>query len=97
MSELKHYIQELDKKFTKLIQKTHDLQDENERLKSELYKSRELIQGLELQLNELNKDNKTLRMANALLGSDTYKKETKLKINSIIREIDHCVAQLSRE
>jgi hypothetical protein len=34
-------------------------------------------------------------MVNSLLGSDENKRETKLKINSLIREIDYCIAQLS--
>lgn len=38
----------------------------------------------------------TLKNANALLGSEEYKKETKLKINSLIRDIDHCISQLSQ-
>jgi hypothetical protein len=37
----------------------------------------------------------SLRITNSLLGSEEYKKETKLKINSLIREIDYCIAQLS--
>ena len=37
----------------------------------------------------------TLKYANSLLGSDENKRETKLKINALIREIDHCIAQLS--
>lgn len=37
----------------------------------------------------------TLKHANSLLGSDQYKRETKLKINALIREIDYCIVQLS--
>jgi len=37
----------------------------------------------------------TLKMVNSLLGSEENKRETKLKINSLIREIDYCIAQLS--
>jgi hypothetical protein len=37
----------------------------------------------------------SLKMANSLLGSDENKRDTKLKINSLIREIDYCIAQLS--
>ncbi|MBF30207.1 MAG: hypothetical protein CL529_03380, partial [Aequorivita sp.] len=37
----------------------------------------------------------SLKMANSMLGSDQHKRETKLKINALIREIDHCVNQLS--
>ena len=97
MSELKHYIQELDKKFTKLIQKSQELESENARLNNEISSSEDKLKILQNQLEELTKENETLKMTNALLGGDTYKKETKLKINTIIREIDHCVAQLSRE
>jgi hypothetical protein len=37
----------------------------------------------------------SLKIANSLLGSDENNKETKLKINALIRDIDHCIAQLS--
>ena len=46
------------------------------------------IASLESQLD-------TLKMVNSLLGSEENKRETKLKINSLIREIDYCIAQLS--
>ena len=32
-----------------------------------------------------------------MLGSDDNKRETKLKINALIREIDHCIGQLSNK
>jgi len=37
----------------------------------------------------------TLKTANALLGSNDFKRETKLKINTLIREIDACIVSLS--
>ncbi len=40
---------------------------------------------------------KSVKFANAMLGSDEYKRETKLKINSLIREIDKCVSQLNEQ
>ena len=36
-----------------------------------------------------------LKNAQAMLGSNEYKKETKHKINTLIREIDACIAYLS--
>lgn len=36
-----------------------------------------------------------LKIANSMLGGDDNKRETKLKINALIREIDHCIGQLS--
>ena len=37
----------------------------------------------------------TLKLANSMLGSNEYKRETKLKINELVREIDKCITQLS--
>jgi hypothetical protein len=37
----------------------------------------------------------TLRIANSMLGSNKNKRETKLKINELVREIDKCITQLS--
>ena len=37
----------------------------------------------------------TLKMASALMGSDDEKRETKLKINTLIRELDYCIAQIA--
>jgi len=37
----------------------------------------------------------SLKFANSILGSDESKREAKLKINGLIREIDHCISQLS--
>ena len=61
----------------------------------------ELLQFKEINKNQLeNKIDlehqiKSLKTVNAILGSDENKRETKLKINSLIREIDYCIAQLS--
>lgn len=47
------------------------------------------------QLDQSKAENRSLKTANAMLGSTEYKRETKLKINSLIREIDQCIVQLS--
>jgi len=36
-----------------------------------------------------------LKIANNLLGSNEGKTQTKAKINSLIKEVDHCIQQLS--
>lgn len=75
---------------------------ENERLKTQ-YKEKED------ELLQLHKDNQQLvdalyksqqnvndlKTANAILGSDDYKTKTKLKINALVKEIDHCINQLA--
>ena len=48
-----------------------------------------------VEIAELKDNIDNLKMVNSLLGSEENKRETKLKINSLIREIDYCIAQLS--
>ena len=50
---------------------------------------------LKAEVSELKKDNESLKMANALLGSKDSKAITKRKINSLIKEVDFCIHQLS--
>ena len=52
-------------------------------------------QRLISEITDLKHQNSLLKNANALLGSDEYKRETKLKINALVKEIDQCIAQLS--
>ncbi|WP_010229151.1 hypothetical protein [Gillisia marina] len=95
MSDLTEIVDNLENRISKLLHKyevmkqsqkavqeeSAILKTENERLAEELKVSENRIQ--------------TLKAANAMLGSNDYKKETKLKINGLIREIDQCIVQLS--
>ena len=44
---------------------------------------------------KLENDNKSLKVANNLLGSNEGKSQTKTKINNLIKEVDFCIQQLS--
>ncbi|MDA9640274.1 hypothetical protein N9S85_01720 [Flavobacteriaceae bacterium] len=46
-------------------------------------------------LQEKESDYDTLKFANSILGSDENKRETKLKINSLVKQIDDCISKLS--
>ena len=88
-------IQSLESNLVKLFSKLQRLENENQMLKQVLEISKEKSNKQEIEIQTLTKDLETLKLANALLGSDENKRETKLKINSLIREIDYCIAQLS--
>ena len=51
--------------------------------------------SLKTQISELKKKNQSLKMVNSLLGSKESKAITKRKINSLIKEVDFCIHQLS--
>ena len=46
-------------------------------------------------MTELENKFKSLKIAKTIEGSKEDSRETKLKINALIREIDACIAQLS--
>ncbi|HWR95092.1 MAG TPA: hypothetical protein VN192_07825 [Flavobacterium sp.] len=95
MSEIVEIIDTLEGKLKKLLKKIDHLEQTTAELNQELNKSALLIQSQSQEIELLKKNNETLKMANSLLGSEDNKRDTKLKINSLIREIDYCIAQLS--
>ena len=50
---------------------------------------------MEVQVKILKEENKSLKIANNLLGSNEGKTQTKAKINSLIKEVDYCISQLT--
>ena len=95
MNGLSELIDSLEVKFFKLNQKVVQLEKKNQELQDELLLSRKNQQQQSGEIEALKKQLDTLKMVNSLLGSEENKRETKLKINSLIREIDYCIAQLS--
>ena len=95
MSVIAEIIDTLENKIAKLFTKINSLEKNNQDLKIALTNAAATIQNQSKQIDELISQYETLRIANGLLGSDDNKRETKLKINSLIREIDYCIAQLS--
>ncbi|MCD9577006.1 hypothetical protein [Flavobacterium soyae] len=95
MSVIAEIIDTLEYKVEKLFEKSKSLEKNNQDLRLELDKAVQIIQKQSEEMEALKKQYETLKIANSLLGSDNNKRETKLKINSLIREIDYCIAQLS--
>ena len=95
MNGLSELIDSLEVKFFKLNQKLVQLEKSNLELCEELLLSKKNQQEQSDEIVSLKNQIDTLKMVNSLLGSEENKRETKLKINSLIREIDYCIAQLS--
>jgi chromosome segregation ATPase len=95
MSVIAEIIDTLENKIGKLFFKIKSLEKNNQELHLELKNAAVLLQNQSKEIESLKTQLETLKIANALLGSDDNKRDTKLKINSIIREIDYCIAQLS--
>jgi chromosome segregation ATPase len=95
MSVIAEIIDTLENKIGKLFVKIDFLEKNNQDLKLELSKAAKIIENQSQEIEALKSQYETLKIANGLLGSEENKRDTKLKINSLIREIDYCIAQLS--
>ncbi|MEM0576420.1 hypothetical protein [Flavobacterium polysaccharolyticum] len=95
MSVIAEIIDTLENKIVKLFSKIKNLEKNNLELRGKLSEASQIISQQSEEIEVLKKQYETLKIANTLLGSDNNKRDTKLKINSLIREIDYCIAQLS--
>ncbi|MBA9074508.1 chromosome segregation ATPase [Flavobacterium gossypii] len=95
MSEIAQIIDTLESRLEKLIAKIEGLEKTSRELQQELNQAAIVMQKQSKEIETLKSQHDTLRIANSLLGSEENKRDTKLKINSLIREIDYCIAQLS--
>jgi hypothetical protein len=95
MSKIETLVNSLEDNIAKVLHNLEVLKQTNAKLSKELAVSQQKnLEQAEL-LSAWEEKYETLKLANSLLGSDDNKRETKLKINALIREIDHCIAQLS--
>ena len=92
---LDQVIDSLENKLSKLLSDYSELKLAHAKSQEAIVSERLRYTKLEEKSTELAHQNEVLKNANALLGSDEYKRETKLKINALVKEIDQCIAQLS--
>ncbi|KJD36270.1 hypothetical protein PW52_06670 [Tamlana sedimentorum] len=95
MSNIEDIVISLENKITKVLQRLELLQLENLKLYDDLEVSKQEILTQKQQIASWEEKYEALKITNAILGSDEDKRETKLKINALIRDIDHCIGQLS--
>lgn len=95
MSEISEIIDTLEERIEKLFAKIDFLEARNAQLQDALRLTENLNQSQHQELKTLKSEYDALKIANSLLGSEEYKREVKLKINSLLREIDYCIQQLS--
>ncbi len=95
MSSLSEVVDSLEIRIATLLIQYEDVLQKQVALKQELTALQQENERLPKELEIGDQKVKTLKTANALLGSNEFKRETKLKINALIREIDACIVTLS--
>ena len=95
MNKLFDIVNNLEAKLSKILSKYAILQEENLKLIQQKNNFQQQLSKQQESLDLLEKKYESLRVANAIVGSKEDKHATKLKINTLIREIDKCIVQLS--
>jgi len=91
---LKEQVTEIEKNVILLLNKLKDNYLLIQSLQSKLKELESSNSNFIEEITLLKQKNKSLSLANSLLGSDENKGDTKDKINSLIKEIDRCLNQL---
>ncbi|WP_372771962.1 hypothetical protein [Mangrovibacterium sp.] len=71
------------------------LKDEKQEFERKLAEMQDTIAGLKSENEQLVKKYEDLKVAKVLSVNDDERKQVKLRINKIVREIDKCIAQLN--
>ncbi len=95
MGELVEIVDSLENKVSKLLHKMELMHQANAKLKEELNLAKEENKTQQNAIQEWEEKYNSLKMASSMLGGNTNKTEAKLKINTLIRELDICIAKLA--
>jgi predicted nucleic acid-binding Zn-ribbon protein len=95
MSHLSEIVDSLENRISKLLHTHLKMKQKNAQLEDEMAVLKLQQQRFHDEIESWREKHDTLKFANSILGSDDYKRDTKLKINALIREIDQCITELS--
>ncbi|RMA64156.1 hypothetical protein [Ulvibacter antarcticus] len=95
MSQISEIVDSLENRISKLLHSHQKLKQTNAKLEEENENLRSQQEQFQNEVEKWREESSSLKLANSMLGSDEYKRDTKLKINALVREIDQCITQLS--
>lgn len=93
MTDNEKLVDELKKKTSLLISSYQQIKNDVARLTEENNKLKSLLNEKSLNEERLIEETKLLKLSQGISTDD--KKEVKLKINELVREIDSCIARLN--
>lgn len=95
MSNITEVVNLVEDKLQKLLENYSFLKEENDLLYTKITVLENQIAKEKQLFNDIEKEYQTLKIAKTIEGSKEDRRETKLKINALIREVDLCISQLS--
>jgi chromosome segregation ATPase len=96
MSKVLETVGLLEDKLKLLLERYQFLKEENDILIENINKLQNKALFLEEEMNSEKEKYRLLKIAKTIDGSRSDSKETKQKINALIREIDKCIVKLNQ-
>lgn len=97
MSELSDLVFRLSKKLERVLQHAESLKEQLSEKDREINSLKALLKEREQEFTSVNEKLALLETAGAIGGeAEEGKKEARLKINELVREIDKCIALLNK-
>ncbi len=95
MTTLSKSIESLESALNEVLDSHHSLSQENLKMKEQLLSAEQSLKERSKQVEELKEKLKVISLAKRFDGEESDdKKELKLKINEMMRELDKCIAVL---
>ncbi|NOR28252.1 MAG: hypothetical protein GQ540_06960 [Lutibacter sp.] len=95
MNSITKVVSLVEDKLKTLLENYNFLKEENELLYSKIAILENQVTKEQQLFNDIDKKYQTLKIAKTIEGSKEDRRNTKLKINALIREVDACIHQLS--
>lgn len=96
MSNLKEIVNSLEDKARKLVHHLNAVKEEQKALEKALEIKNDACKKAIYNAAYWEEKYKALKLAQSMLGSDQNTTEAKLKINTLIKELDYCIGALSK-
>lgn len=94
-SSIQQLVELLEQKVISLKERVTALKNENRYLGETVTKLQAQQEEFQNEIQSWEEKYNSLKVAGSILGSSEHKTEAKLKINTLIKEIDACIVQLS--
>ena len=95
MAQFQNIVDSLEHKVKILIAAHDQLKADHQQLLKSVSAQQQEQQIMAKSLANWKEKYEHIKVANAMLGSDQHKRDTKLKINALVRDIEQCIALLS--
>ena len=97
MFSTEYLMNELDAGVQKILEKLKKEKAENQHLRNEIIELQNELNSTKKNIKALENKNKEIKVVSGLAGNVEHKRLMKHKLNSLIKEIDLCIAEVKQK